>query len=520
MLKDVRYSFRLLGIAWTLARYDALFGLQALNVSPFVTGTARLVARRRTGLRPGQRLSLALQALGPSFIKLGQLLSTRADLVGEEVAEDLTELQDRLPPFPAAAARAMIEEQLGGSITTLFAQFDEEAHAAASIAQVHFAVTHAGREVAVKVLRPGIEEAFKRDIDLFFWLARLVERRLPQYRRLKPVAVIQTFATTTELELDLRYEAAAAEELRANTQNDMDFYVPQVEWDLTARRVLTTERIRGFSAHDVAGMRAAGIDPDATMQKAATAFFNQVFRDGFFHADMHPGNLFVLPDGRLAPVDFGIMGRIDHENQLVLAEILWAFMKGDFMRVAVLHRQAGWIPPHVPVEQFAQAARAVGQPIMGKALNEISVGRLLGQLLHIAETFEMEAQPHLFLLQKTMVTAEGVGRYLNPNVNMWKLSEPLIKQWAQEHFSVRARLKHIRHEVTDILRDAPRVLRGLKEYLETTKEEGITLSPQSLSKLEEQRAAHHRQWLKLGWSALILAVATAAFFVAQSLRAA
>lgn len=517
MLKNLKYSCRLLGIAWTLARHDALFGLQALDVSPIVTFSARMVARKHTGLRPGQRLSRALQALGPSFIKLGQALSTRADLVGEEIAADLTELQDRLPPFPTALAKATIEEQLGAPVGTLFQSFEDKAHGAASIAQVHFAVTHEGCEVAVKVLRPGIEEAFKRDVDLFFWLARLVERRLPHYRRLRPLAIIGTFADTVRMELDLRFEAAAAEELRANTRNDADFYVPRVEWDFTARRVLVTERIRGFSAGDVEGMRAAGIDPDATMQKAATSFFNQVFRDGFFHADMHPGNLFVLPDGRLAPVDFGIMGRISHADQLVLAEVLWAFMKGDFMRVAKLHREVGWIPPHVSVEQFAQAARAVGQPIMGKALNEISVGRLLGQLLHIAETFEMEAQPHLFLLQKTMMTAEGVGRHLNPNVNMWKLSEPLIKQWANQHLSGPARLKSFAREAQETLRDAPRVLREVKAFLERVDREGVTLSPHSLLVVETQRTARHRQLLWLGWSAVAVLAGLLGYAVVQTL---
>jgi ubiquinone biosynthesis protein len=509
MLKNLKYSGRLFAIAWMLARHDALFGMQALNLSPVVTSVLRLIARRHRGLRPGQRLSRALQELGPSFIKLGQALSTRADLVGEDIAADLAELQDKLPPFPTKLARQTIEAEFGAPIETLFASFEEKAHAAASIAQVHFAVTHAGHEVAVKVLRPGIERAFKRDIELFYWMAELVERRLPNYRRLRPVAIIGTFADTVRLELDLRFEAAAAEELRANTKNDPDFYVPRVEWDLTARRVLVTERIRGFSAGDVEGMRLAGIDPDATMKKAATSFFNQVFRDGFFHADMHPGNLFVLPDGRLAPVDFGIMGRLSHSDQLVMAEILWAFMKGDFMRVATLHREVGWIPPHVSVEHFAQAARAVGQPIMGKALNEISVGRLIGQLLHIAETFEMEAQPHLFLLQKTMMTAEGVGRGLNPNVNMWQLSEPLIKQWAKENLLGPARMKRFAKEAAETLRDAPRVMREAKEFLNKIQQEGVTLSAQSLAQLQAQRAAHHRQWLRFAWS--VLAVAIAAF---------
>lgn len=505
MLTNLKYSLRLLGIAWTLARYDALFGLEALNVSPLTMTLLRLIARRRRGLRRGQRLSLAIQALGPSFIKAGQALSTRADLIGDDIAEDLTELQDSLPPFDSALAKQMIEEQLGASIATLFASFEDVPIAAASIAQVHFAVTPEGKEVAVKVLRPRIEVAFQRDIDLMFWLARLVERRLPRYRRLKPVEVVETFANTVRIELDLRFEAAAAEELRANTKDDADFYVPSVDWERTAKRVLTTERIHGISAGDIEGLKAAGLDLTKVMEHAARAFFNQVFRDGFFHADMHPGNLFVLPDGRLAPVDFGIMGRIDHQSQLILAQILWSFLKGDYLEVARLHREAGYTPPHVSVEAFAQAARAVGSPIMGKAMNEISVGRLFGQLLSIAQMFEMEAQPHFLLLHKTMITAEGVGRGLNPNVNMWQLSEPLIRDWAKEHLSGPARMKTFAREAAETLRDAPRVLREAKEFLEKVQQQGVRMSPDSLSHLEAQRAAHHRAWMRLGWTVAALA---------------
>jgi ubiquinone biosynthesis protein len=466
MLRSIRYSGRLTRMVWIMARNDAVFGLTSLTISPLLRFPLWLITKRRRHLRPGQRLSRALQALGPSFIKLGQALSTRADLVGDSIAADLAELQDSLPPFSSAIARATVEEQLGGPIDQFFQSFDDTAIATASIAQVHFAVTIASKEVAVKILRPRVEQAFQRDCDLFLWLAKLVERRLPRTRRLKPVAVIETFAATVQLETDLRFEAAAADELRENSKDDPNFYVPSIEWDLTARRVLTLERIIGFSAGDIDGMKAAGIDLNATMEKAARAFFNQVFRDGFFHADMHPGNLFVLPDGRLAPVDFGIMGRIDHASQLVLAEILWGFMKGDYMRVAQLHRQAGYIPRHVSLELFAQACRAVGAPIMGKALHEISVGKLLGQLLAIAQMFEMEAQPHLFLLQKTMVTAEGVGRLLNPNINMWKISEPLIKQWANDNLSPKARIKTFVAEAHEVLRDTPRMMLALKALVE------------------------------------------------------
>jgi len=400
--------------------------------------------------------------MGPSFIKAGQALSTRADLIGADIAEGLITLQDRLPAFDGAIAKEIIEEELGDTIDNLFTWFEHDATAAASIAQVHFATTKEGKDVAVKVLRPHIEEAFARDISLLYWIAFKVARRLP---RLKPVEVVKTFEDTIRVELDLRFEAAAAEELKQNTRNDPEFYVVEVDWVRTAKRVLTTERIRGFHASDKAGMEAAGIDTTKITEKAATAFFNQVFRDGFFHADMHPGNLFVLPDGRLAPVDFGIMGRIDHENQLILAEILYGFLKGDYERVARVHHDAGWIPPHVSVELFAQACRAVGQPMFGKALNEISVGALLGQLIHVAQMFEMETQPHLILLQKTMMTAEGVGRGLNPGVNMWQLAEPLITDWAHQNFSPRAKLKNLACEALEVLQEAPRVLKELREYL-------------------------------------------------------
>jgi ubiquinone biosynthesis protein len=504
MLRSLHYSARLFRIGWVLARHDALFGLRTLKVAPLTLGIANFIPKKHRGLRPGQRLSLALQALGPTYIKLGQALSTRPDLVSDDIARDLSELQDRLPPFPTKIARATVEEQLGKPIGELFQSFDETAVATASIAQVHFAVTHAGSAVAVKILRPNVEAAFERDIELFTWIAEKIERRLPKFRRLKPVAAIATFASTVRMETDLRFEAAAADELRENSKSDPDFYVPKVEWDLTAKRVLTTEKITGFHAGDVEGLRGAGIDLNATMEKAARAFFNQVFRDGFFHADMHPGNLFVLPDGRLAPVDFGIMGRIDRATQLLLAEILWAFVKGDYNRVATLHQQAGYIPAHVSLPLFAQACRAIGAQIIGKSVNEISVGRLLGQLLRIAENFEMETQPQLLLLQKTMMTAEGVGRGLNPTINMWQVTEPLIKAWAREHLSPRARIKSSLRDAAEVLRDTPRMLLHTKAYLEKIQLEGITLSSQSLAAMQAQRTAQHRDWLRLGYAAIAL----------------
>lgn len=501
MFASIKHSFRLFSIGWTLARHDALFSLEALHVSPIITWACRQIARRNVSARPGERLAAALQELGPSFIKIGQALSTRSDLVGEAIAADLTLLQDRLPPFDSNEAIRCIEEQLNGTLNDFFLTFDETPIAAASIAQVHFATTTDGREVAVKVLRPGIEEAFARDVEMAFWLARIAERKNALWRkRLKPVQVVETLAETVRIELDLRYEAAAAEELKHNTRNDGDFYVPAVDWQRSASRVLTTERIHGFHASDAAGMQAAGLDVNDITRKAAAAFFNQVFRDGFFHADMHPGNLFVLRDGRLAPVDFGIMGRIDHQSQLYLAEILWGFLNEDYMHVARVHRNAGYIPEHVSLGAFAQACMAVGKPIMGKPLSEISVGRLLGQLISIAETFEMEVQPHLLLLQKTMMTAEGVGRGLNPHVNMWKLSEPLIADWAKQHLSPRARMKNYAKETAEVLRDMPRVLRETKQFMDDIRAHGFTLSPQSTAGIKNQRAAHHQSLIRLGWA--------------------
>ncbi len=466
MLTSLKHTLRLFRLGYTLARHNALFVFDALNLPPLLLLPMRLIPTRGRKLTRGQRLSRALQSMGPSFIKAGQALSTRPDLIGEDIADGLTELQDSLPPFQTTIARRTIEEQLGAPISTLFTSFDDKAIAAASIAQVHFATTPEGKDVAVKVLRPNIERDFNRDLELMFWLARIVERRRPNLRRLKPVEVVSTFAETVRLELDLRFEAAAADELRENTKGDTDFYVLAIDWQRTAKRVLVTERIHGISAGDIEGLKAAGIDLSKTMERAAKAFFNQVFRDGFFHADMHPGNLFVLPDGRLAPVDFGIMGRITHEDQLILAQILWAFLNGEYMKVAQLHHDAGWIPEHVSVPQFAQACRAVGSPIIGKAMNEISVGKLFGQLLSVARQFEMIVQPQLILLQKTMVTAEGVGCKLNPSVNMWQISEPLIREWAEKNLSARARIKSHVKTALELLKDAPVVLNELKDYLE------------------------------------------------------
>ena len=461
MLRALRNSWRLLRVALSFARHDALFPLEILGIAPALIAWARLFRSRRDKRRPGERLAAALQGMGPSFIKLGQALSTRADLLSEEVAADLAKLQDHLPPFPGAQARHTIESELGQPLDTLFASFNDEPVAAASIAQVHFATTTDGRDVAVKVLRPGIEEAFARDLDLFYWMAELVERTQPRFRRLKPIEAVRAFADVVRIEMDLRMEAAAAEELGENFVDDPTYRAPAIDWDRTAERVLTLERVDGIPIGDREAIVAAGHDPDAVMKKCAEAFFYQVFRDGFFHADMHGGNAFVDREGRIVPVDFGIMGRVDEDTRGYLAELLVAFLQRDYRAVAEVQFRAGYVPAHQSLEMFAQACRSIGEPIFGKPSHEISIARLLAQLLRVTEQFEMPVQTQLLLLQKTMLMAEGMGTKLNPKVNIWELAQPLIEEWMQSHFGPRATAGRALEDLAQGLRRLPRLIDNL-----------------------------------------------------------
>jgi len=446
MLRTTRNLIRLAVIIGTLARHDALFPLERLGIAQ---GTARWLARRLrrdSAGRPGQRLARALQALGPSFIKLGQVLSTRSDLVGVEIARDLSDLQDRLPPFPAAEARATVERELGQPVEALFSSFDDRPAAAASIAQVHFAVTRPdsgegeGEAVAVKILRPGIEQAFARDLDLFAWLAAGAERLFPRLRRLRPIAVVRLLDRLVAMEMDLQLEGAAASELRQNFIGDPELRVPRVDWRRTAQRTLTLERVSGIPADERDNLLAAGHDLDRIMARAADVFFKQVFRDGFFHADLHAGNMFIADDGAIAVVDFGIMGRLDMETRRYLARMLVGFLQGDYGTVADVHFEAGYVPAGQSRDAFMQACRAIGEPILDRPLAEISLARLLAQLFRVTEQFEMETQPQLLLLQKTMMVVEGVGRALNPEINVWSLARPRIETWMRDHLGPEALL--------------------------------------------------------------------------------
>jgi len=434
------HLWRLLKWGRTLARHGALSGIERdPNTPPPVRRLAR-IARFGARVPKTPAYADALEAIGPPAIKFGQTLATRPDLIGEAAARDLERLQDALPPVPFDIIRPAIERSLGKPIDTLFQSIDPVAVGAASIAQVHRAVTSDGRQVAVKVLRPGVEDEFARAIDTYQWAAAQVQTMGGEFSRLQPRLVVETFRRWTARELDLRREAASASELAECMAAQPDFVVPAIDWQRTTTRVLTLEWIDGIKLSNRTALVEAGHDTAHLAQTLVHAFLRQAIADGFFHADLHPGNLFALPGNRIAAIDFGIMGRIDRRARVWLAEILYGLITGNYKRVAEIHFEAGYVPPNHNVDEFATALRAVGEPMRGMAVKDMSVGNMLEGLFNITRDFDMKTQPHLLLLQKTMVMVEGVATQLNPDINMWETAAPFVQEWIRTELGPEAKL--------------------------------------------------------------------------------
>ena len=462
-MKGPHNILRLIRTGATLERTGAMGVIMAaMDAPPLVRGTMRFLAwpfqwlgyRGDRSMPPATR---ALTALGPAYIKFGQILSTRPDLVGEDLATQLRVLQDKLPPFSTDLARASIESELGQPVEELFDAFSEPV-AAASIAQVHRARMRAtGEEVAVKVLRPGIERAFRKDIDAFYFAARMIEFLSPASRRLRPTDVIAHFEGVVMGELDLRLESSSASEFAANTEHDEGFELPPVQWHLSSRRVMTLGWADGVPLGDNAALDAAGHDRVRLAERVLQLFLSHALRDGVFHADMHQGNLKVAANGNIIAYDFGIMGHIDEYTRRVYAEILYGFIKRDYRRVAEVHFEAGYVPADRDVDEFARALRAVGEPIFGMDASRISMGSLLSYLFEVTERFGMETRTELILLQRTMVVVEGVARSLSPDINIWTTAKPVVESYIKRSIGPAAALRDLGKTLAVLARYGPRL---------------------------------------------------------------
>ena len=503
MISALPHLVRLAGVGFVCAR-EGIFSL--VDPAP-LPQQLRLVWRLGRLLeRPSvadakHRLSATVTALGPTYVKLGQFLATRADVVGPALARDLESLQDSMPPFSQAEAEKTVTAALDKKLSDVFVTFGPPV-AAASIAQVHRAEieTPSGRRaVAVKVLRPGIERRFGVDLAAFGFVARSAELLSVEARRLRLIEVVETLARSVALEMDLRLEAAALSEMAENTRDDPDFRVPLVEWDYTARNVLTMEWIGGTPLSDRAALAARDLDLARLGRALIQTFLRHALRDGFFHADMHPGNLFVDSEGRLVAVDFGIMGRLRPQERQFLAEILLGFITRDYRRTAEVHFEAGYVPAHHSVESFAQAIRAIGEPIHNRAAEDISMAKLLTLLFEVTGLFDMRTRPELLMLQKTMVVVEGVGRTLDPRLDIWTTAEPVVREWITRHLGPAGQFEgaargvgeagHLLARIPGLLHRALRVV----EQIDLATRSGVSLAPETVSALGE-RDRWRRRW--------------------------
>ncbi len=514
MISGPAHLLRLARAGFVFAR-EGVFGVvdPALVPGParFGLRIARLLERPSRGTAEA-RLSTALTRLGPSYVKLGQFLATRPDVVGVALARDLERLQDQMPPFPQAEAEAAVAASLDRPLGAAFASFGPPV-AAASIAQVHraeVATAEGLRPVAVKVLRPKVEQRFHADLRAFTFAARYAETYSAEARRLRLIEVVDTLRRSVLVEMDFRLEAAALSEMAENTKNDPDFRVPTVDWDRTSKEVLTLEWIDATPLSDRATLQAKGFDPRKLARALIQTFLRHALRDGFFHADMHPGNLFVDDEGRLIAVDFGIMGRLGAKERFFLAEILHGFINRDYHRVAEVHFEAGYVPRHHSVENFAQAIRAIGEPIHSRTAEEISMARLLALLFEVTGIFDMRTRPELLLLQKTMVVVEGVARSFDPKLDMWSTAEPVVGEWIARHLGPAGKLENAAEGALELGRFAgnlPGLLtRGARvlDQLDEVTRDGLVLSEHTLAEIDKGEARRDRWIIGALWLIALL----------------
>lgn len=458
----MRNLFRLITINFTLAR----FGLDEIILSMHFFRPLYLLGLinpfnwfRGNDLSQAERLRLCIESLGPIFIKFGQMLATRRDLFGDDIADELEKLLDRVPPFPWHHARDIIEDQLGMPLEQAFKVFDENEIASASIAQVYAARLPDGEDVVVKIVRPGIEHKIRKDIEVLMLLARMADRYWAEAKRVKPIQIVREFETTIMNELDLVREAANASELRRHFEGSPDLYVPAVHWDYCRSRMMVMERIKGIPVTDIKQLQAQDINFEALSRKGVEIFFTQVFRHNYFHADMHPGNIFVATenpdDPRYIAVDFGIMGSLSTSDQRYLAENFVAFFNRDYRRVAELHVDSGWVDRGTRIDEFEAAIRSVCEPMFQRPLSEISFGQLLLRLFQTARSFNMEIQPQLLLLEKTFLHIEGIGRQLYPQLDLWDTAKPFLERWLSEQLGVRALIKGMKQNLPYIAEHLP-----------------------------------------------------------------
>ena len=509
--------FRLFNISWVLARH----GLDDLLLSHPLLRSLRFLRLfmfwnwRERSLSRGARIRHALQDLGPIFVKFGQILSTRRDLLPDDIAKELSLLQDQVPPFAAAKAQQMIETSLGQSIDAVFSKFNSTPLASASIAQVHAARLHSGEEVVVKVVRPGILPVIQRDISLLYTLAEGLQRYWAIARQLRPVEVVEEFEKTLIDELDLMREGANATQLRRNFTGSPLLYVPEIYWQYCRRNVMVMERIHGTPIGQIDELAKKNIDFKLLAEHGVEIFFTQVFRDSFFHADMHPGNIFVSPVGQYIAVDFGIMGTLSPVDQRYLAENFLAFFNRDYQRVAQLHIDSGWVDKSTRIDEFEAAIRTVCEPIFDKPLKEISFGQVLLRLFQTARRFNMEVQPQLVLLQKTLLNIEGLGRQLYPDLDLWKTAKPFLEKWMRDQIGPKAFIKHIKEQAPLWAERLPQIPTMLFDVLQQAKSGQLKMElPQKqLDEIKQEiRRSSQRSFFSILGGSLILSAALLAAF--------